>query len=208
MNKDFMLLNDGTYDITDEKNNIINRNIENKSVKEFLLSENKIEIINNIIDKLNIKIKTYSDIINLSNKMIKFQPLVVIIVSFIGFINGCISHPDYFLIYGIYNSIYATLTSLIPVTITTLYYNIIKRIYKRGINIEQNILDKANKLKTNYDEEMQLIKTTEEVIEPIVKISLVDETNIIKTNIEDELYFSYYRKEDTNKKIKSRIRKR
>jgi len=51
MNKDFMLLNDNTIEVTNEYGQEINRGEFDNNVEDILLSENKIEIVEKIEEK-------------------------------------------------------------------------------------------------------------------------------------------------------------
>ena len=134
MNKDFMLLNDDTIEVTNENGVETNRGeFKNNNAKNILLAENKVEIVELLEGKLESIKDGNKKVINMSNYMLKFQLVVIILAALFGFVNGAVTNPSRYLVYGIYNSIVATVGALIPITITTVYFSIIKPISKRKL---------------------------------------------------------------------------
>ena len=155
MNKDFMLLNDDTIEVTNEKGIETNRGeFENNNVKNILLAENKVEIVELLEDKLESIKHENKKVINISNNMLKFQIILAISAQLFGFINGVVSNPSYFLIYGINNSIIALVGTLLPIATTTIYFSIVKPITKSKIKKTEKLLTKTNEMKKEYEKEL------------------------------------------------------
>ena len=209
MNKDFMLLNDDTIEVINENGVEINRGeFKNNNVKNILLAENKIEMVEILKEKFELIKEGNKKVINMSNYMLKYQFVVLIIALFVGFIYGVVSHPSYFLIYGIYNSIIALAGALIPITITTIYYSILKPIAKSKLKKTEKILTKTNEMKKEYEKELQVEKerVSTNTLEKLVKVSLEEETIAIANQIVDEVI--KFNNEEIIQKGKIRIRKR
>lgn len=158
MNKEFMLLNDNTIEVTNEYGQEINRGEFDNNVEDILLSENKIEIVEKIEEKLEKENIENKGVVFLSNGMLKFQIILIILAPIVGFTHGAILHPSDYIIYGIYESIYTLLWVGIPISITTIYYSIIKPIYKKKIKKIETILTKTADMKKNYKEELMEVK--------------------------------------------------
>lgn len=74
MNKDFMLLNDDTIEVINENGVETNRGeFKNNNVKNILLAENKIEMVEILKEKFELIKEGNKKVINMSNYMLKYQ---------------------------------------------------------------------------------------------------------------------------------------
>lgn len=203
MNNEFMKLNDGTIEVIDEKGNALNR--ENNNIKEILIAENKVEIVDNKIENLNKKLYDYEKTVFLSKWMLISQPIGLTFISLCGFIRGALKVPSDFVIYGLAFALYSGFMSLIPISFASIYWSIINPVYKKKVKNTENELTKVKQLKEVYEKELaeEKDKNIDIVIEPLVKISLVEENKVIEEKITEEL-----ERNNINPKVKTRTRKR
>lgn len=209
MNKDFMLLNDDTIEVTNEKGIEINRGeFKNNNVKNILLAENKVEIVELLEGKLESIKEGNKKVINMSNYMLKFQLVLIALAPLVGFVYGAVTNPSRYLVYGIYNSIVALAGALIPITINTIYYSIVKPVTKSKIKKTEKLLTKTNEMKKQYEKELEdeKKKVGTNNLERLEKKSLELETLDIAKQLVDEII--RFNEEEINKKGKIRIRKR
>lgn len=207
MNKTFMLLNDNTIEITNEKGVEINRGkFENNNVKGILLAENKIEIIDRFkksFDKEMIEIKK---ILNISKNMLKLQVFLIVASPIYGFLFGAISNPSTWINNGIYESINAIAGSIFPVATATVYWAAIIPKYRKNIRELEVLINKGEEIRKESGKELveEKNKTSNNTLELLVKVSLEEETNAIKEQLADELLKSF----DENIKQRGKIRVR
>ena len=208
MNRSFMLLNDNTIEITNEYEQEINRGeFENNNVKGILLAENKTEITECFKRGFNIALLENEKVLKMSSSMLKFQVILFAGLPLFGFLYGAITNPSTWIIHAISESIYAFAGSIIPIATATIYWSIIRPKYKRRIREIESLINKTEDIKRISEEELlkEKNKTTTITLEPLVRISLEEETNTIKTQITDELIYHH---ENTKQKVKTRIRKK
>lgn len=209
MNQSFRLLNDNTIEVTNENGNEINRGqFENNNAKGILLAENKIEMIETIEEQLENKNIENKKVVFLANGMIVTSAAMVVLFVLGGFVYGAVTHPSDFITFGILSSIECFVGTSIPASIAVIYFSIIKPIYKKQIKKLEKILNKTNKMKKEYEEELQIEKekVVTNTLEPLVKISLSKENCDIATQITQDL--TQYCEENIQKKGKVKVRKR
>lgn len=209
MNKDFMLLNDNTIEVTNEYGQEINRGeFENKNVKGILLAENKIELTDIFKESFDERLYENQKVLKLSNIMLKLQIILIIGFPFFGFLIGAITNQNTWLIHGIYESIQAFAGSLIPISISTIYWIIIRKKYKKNIKKLELLINKAENIKKESEKELiaEKNKTITSKLELLVKVPIEEETNIIAKQLAEEIV--NYHHENIKSKGKTRIRKR
>lgn len=162
MNKEYMHLSDGKVAVTNEEGNIEIREFENNGlVRQILDYENIDEVISDELDNYKNKLDEQQRVQYLCKKMMIFQPLVVFLLTFGGFIYGGAFTGD-FLANGIYNgtfgfvlssflcggafTYFATANSKSKKKIKALE-EVIKVIEKKK-DEHQNVLNSLNKLKS------------------------------------------------------------
>ena len=164
MNIEYRWLSDNEVEVVDGIGQRIKRVYDKNNIQDVLLLENKIEMMDNRLDDLNKRIYENEKVIWLSNKMLKFQPFMILICTLIsslyGFISGGLSHVSEFMTYAIYNGLYngvqGLLWSLVAVSVVSIYFVIVKLIYKKNIKknqIEKNIL---RDLRKQYEKELTM----------------------------------------------------
>lgn len=209
MNKEFTLLNDNTIEVINEEGIETNRGqYENNNIKNILLCENKIEIIETIEEKLE-KVNTENKkVIFLANGMLITSAIMVVLFVLGGFVYGAVTHPNDFINFGILRSIECFVGAIIPATIEAIYFGIIKPIFKKRIKKTEKILNKTNTMKKEYEKELstEKEKVLSNTLEPLVKVSLEEETNIIAKQMSEELI--KYHQENIKQRGKVKIRKR
>lgn len=209
MNKEFMLLNDNTIEVTNEEGKEINiGTFENNNVKNILLAENKIEIIETTeeeLEKANIENKK---VVFLANGMLITSATILVLSVLGGFIYGAVSQPNDFITFGILRSIECFAGTIIPVTTQTIFFGIIKPIYKKRIKKIEKILNKTNTMKKEYEEELSIEKEqiSSHTLEPLVKVSIEEETYTMAKQMADDI-IEYYQ-ENSKQRGKTKIRKR
>jgi len=209
MNQDFMLLKDNTVEVTNEEGKEINRGkFENNDIKNILLVENKVEMIETIEEQLEKQYIENRKVVFLANGMLIISAVILALAVLGGFAYGAISHPSDYLTYGMVRSIEGFSGAIIPTTIVTIYCSIIKPIYKKQIKKIEKILNKTNAMKKECEEELQIEKEklVTNTLEPLVKISLERENCDIATQITEEL--TQYCEENIQKRGKVKVRKR
>ena len=207
MNKDFMLLNDNTIEVTNENGVEINRGeFPNNNVKGILLAENKIEITEIFKRGFSKMLEENKKVVWLSKSMLKVQPVVLVALPVLTFLFGAMSNPNTWLISGISNATSGLAGLIIPVAISTIYWCIIRTLYKKKTKEIEALFKKAEDIKEKSEEKLikEKAKILTETLQPLVKVSLEEQTNAIKTQVAGEL-IEYY---DENIKQRGKIRTR
>lgn len=209
MNKEFMLLNDNTIEVTNEEGKEINRGeFENNNVKGILLAENKVEITEKFKKAFDKELSENNEALKLSSNMLKLQAVFIVAMPAFGFLFGAISNPSTWIIHGIFESIYAFVGSIIPITTATIYWSIIRPKYKKNKIRIETILDKNEDIKKESERELitERNKVIANTLKPLVKVSLEEETYAITRQMSKELIM--YTEENMTRKPKLKIRKR
>lgn len=209
MNKEFMLLNENTIEVTNDEGKKINRGeFINNNVKDILLSENKVEIVEKIEEKLEKANTENKKVVFLANGMIITSAAMVVLSILGGFVYGAVTNPNDFITFGILKSIECFVGAIIPATVVTIYFGIIKPIYKNKIKKTEKILNKTNTMKQEYEKELsaEKEKVLSNTLEALVKISLEEETNIIAKQMSEEII--KYHEENIRQRGKVKVRKR
>lgn len=130
MNKEFMVLSDGNLAVTDESGHISKRTYDDNS-QEILLTENKIEIIDNKLEKQKKNLHDQEGVVFLSKWMLISQPILLLLISTGMFIYGGVTSPSDFLTYAIFNGVKGLVYGSICCGTVAIYYSIVKPIYKK-----------------------------------------------------------------------------
>lgn len=86
MNKEYIHLSDSDLVITNENGNIVKRNFDNSvNVDKFLLNENKLEIMNEEIERLEYELDGNKKAVWFCKKMCQVQPFMILIISLLAF---------------------------------------------------------------------------------------------------------------------------
>lgn len=197
MNTEYMKLSSGNTIVTDEKGHITERN--DKVSEDLLISENKIEILANEIEKDSDKIYEYKKVNYLAKRMLIGMPIFLLGLNTIFFIVGGITGDGSFIEAG-----YQSLNSIIVADVLTLgvtipYFSVVLPISNKKIKKINNKKQKATELLEKYNKELTEVKEKEENItrEPI---SLVHKTNIEQEEITEQLQKAYSHKKRVLKK--------
>lgn len=183
------------------------KRVYNNNSEDILLLENKIEIINNKLEKLNKDLHEQEGIIFISKGMSISLSILILLISLSKFIYGGLTSPNNFLTYAIPNSINELIYSSIIFGTGIIYYNIVKTIFKKKIIKTNNEITNSKKIKETYEKELSDIKEKQLTpLSPTISlnkpISLKEKTNIIEKKINDEVK-TY--NEDLNKQPKKLI---
>lgn len=209
MNKEFMLLNDNTIEITNENGIETNRGqFENNNVKSILLSENKVEIVEEFKKRFDKELSDNNNVLKLSSSMLKLQVVLIVALPLFWFLYGALTNPNTWLVHAMSESVLALAGSIIPITISTIYWAAIRPKYKNNRRKMQALINKTDDLTKEYEKELleEKQKNITKSIEPLVRISLEEETNAIAIQIAEELI--EYHQENINQRGKVKIRKR
>lgn len=209
MNKDFMLLNDKTIEVTNEVGLEINRGeFENNNVKGILLAENKIEITDNFKQHFDREISENNKVLKMSSSMLKFQIVLFVALPLFCFLHGALTNPNTWLIHAIAESVYAFEDIIIPIATATIYWSIIRPKYKKSIKDFNMLIDKTEDMKKEYEKELEFEKekVVSNTLEKLVKVSLKEENETIINQIAEEL--RKYHQENLRQSGKVKVRKR
>lgn len=209
MHKDFMLLNDNTIEVTSGDGIETNRGeIINNNVKGILLAENKVKILEIFKKSFDKEIDETNKMIYISKWMLILQPVFIEVISMFGFLYGAIFHLEMWPIYGLINSFLVFKDLIIPTTISMFYWVYTRQKNKVQKRRMETVLNKIEEIKK--ESEIELINErniiTSNNLEPIVRISLEEETEDMMIQITKELIT--YAEENMKKNGKIRIRKR
>lgn len=210
MNKEFMVLSDGNIAVTNENGHISKRQYDSNS-QEILLSENKIETIDNKLEKLKKDLHDQECVVFISKWMLISQPILLLLLTTGMFIYGGLTSPSDFLTYAIYNGVKGVVYGSICCGVASTYFGIVKPIYKKKVNKTKNEITISKKLKEDYEKELADIKEKQIIIEsPTIAInepiSLIEQTNAMKTKIAEEISSIYT--ESLNQEPKKLVLKR
>ena len=209
MNRYFMLLNDNTIEVTNEEGIEINRGeFENNNVKGILLAENKVEITENFKKVFDRELFENKKFLKLSISMLKLQGVLTIAIPVFGFLHGAISNPNTWIIDRILESVSACSGAIIPIAISTIYWSVVIAIYKKNIKKFTALINKGEVLKKESERELTTEKNKifANTLEPLVKVSLEEETDIIAKQMSEELI--KYHQENIKQRAKVKIKKR
>lgn len=191
MNKEFMALSDGNLAITNENGHISKRQYDGNS-QEILLSENKIEIIYNKIEKLKKDLHNQEGVVFLSKWMLISQPILLLLISSGMFIYGGVTSPGDFLTYALFNGVKGLAYGTVICGTASIYYGIVKPIYKKKVIKTKSEITIAKNLKENCEKELADIKEKQLTIEsPTISlnepVSLIEQTNTMETQVDEEI---------------------
>lgn len=189
MNKEFMFLEDGNVLVTNEDDNSRIRACE-ENIQDVLLGENKIEIANDNLNFWKKKLQSYNNVIFLSKSMLIAQPIIIFLVT-LGFIiyGGMISTSSFLagaIIYGVNGFVLSSIISVIP----SIYFSIVRKVFKKKINKAEEAIKITQELKEQYEMELKNLKNEKEnTKKPTIlseTISLKEQTNYVEKQIDDE----------------------
>lgn len=195
MNKEFMVLSDGNLAVTNENGHISKRQYDGNP-QEILLSENKIETIDNKLEKLKKDLHNQEGVVFLSKWMLISQPILLLLISSGMFIYDGVTSPGNFLTYALFNNIKGLAYGTVICGSAAIYYVIVKPIYKKKVGKTKSEITIAKNLKENYEKELADIKEKQLTIEsPTISInepiSLIEQTNAMETQIDEEISANY-----------------
>ena len=158
MNTEYMKLTNGSTIITNEKGHITER--EGNINQDLLMAENKIEIVNNEIIKIDDKIIDQLRLKLLSKKMLIWMPVIYLgvdaITSIITYLTSDLTFSQ-----SIAQSLYSWLPSeILSLSIIIPNFSIALFISNKKIKKLERKMKKANELCREYEKELE--KTKEE----------------------------------------------
>ena len=108
---------------------------------DFMGIENaRVKYIESFIESLKIERKEYENSVKLANKMIKFQKYVTLISMIVGFFYGGLTNSYSFISYALYGGFHGILVSIPIISVSYLYWGIVRKKYNNKINyIDANI---------------------------------------------------------------------
>ena len=181
MNIEFIKLSDGTTATTDENGKI--SKIKTETSREELLIENKIETIDKSINETKKKVNDYKASVWISKHMLISQPILAVIMPFLGYA------------FGNLNSLINALgPSILIFGAATTLWGIAYPITKKKLKGYEGKLEKAEELKLEFEKEMtkekKLISQKEKppINEPI---SLIKQNEIEIPLIDEQLEIAY-----------------
>ena len=205
MNKEFMDLSDNNLSVNNEsKNNL--KKAYNDNSQEILLTQNKIENIDNKLEKLKKNLYDQKNVVFLSKWMLTFQPILLLLISVGMFIYSGITSPNNFLTYSIFNGIKGLVCGTVICGTASIYFGIIKTIYKKKINITTSEIAISKKEKENYKKELLNIKEKNLSITSPSKcvnepVSIIKQTNINEKQINNNINKTYNESLNQQKKL-------
>lgn len=203
MNVEFIMLSDGNVAVTDENGHIIKRTDECVN-ENILLTENKVEIIDEELKKLNKDLNSKNDVLFLCKNMIKSQPLFIFVVILMYLGGGYLFDPLDFVGYGIHKVIEAFVYSVFFSGATIVYFGIVNYRYKNKAREITKKLELAKEIKLELEKELGDLKEKQLDIKKDNylnnPVSLVSDTIIAKKQINRDLDNRDYRTLDNNTK--------
>ena len=195
MNKEYMILNDGNVAVTNE-NGHISKKLFTDNFEGILLLENKIEIVDNKIQKLKKDLHDQEGVVFLSKWMLIVQPILLLLISGGMFIYGGLTSPSDFITYAVYNGVKGLVYGTLIFGTAAIYFSIVKPIYKKKVKKTRNEFLIASRLKQNYEKELSDIKEKQLTIEsPTISVnepvSLIEQTNNMELQFNDEFSKTY-----------------
>lgn len=213
MNKEFMILSDGNIAVTNENGNILKRN-NSDNIKDILLLENKIEIVDDTLKKLNKDLSDKKGMEFLTKNMSKFQAVLVLLGTIGGVLYGLLSSPDDLIVSGIYHGVEWLVNSGIICGAATIMYGVARLVNKKKIKQINAEITVSKNLKEKYEKELLNAKgkhssiksQTITINEPV---SLIEQTNVIESQVNEELNRTYeeYLKDKPKQKTLTRHNK-
>lgn len=210
MNKEYMHLSDGKVALTNEEGNIEIREFENKGlVKQILQYENADEFFDNELKKYKKNLDEQERVQYLCKKMIKFQPLIVVLFTLFGFIYGGAFTAD-FLANAIYNGTFAFVLSSFLCGGTLTYFVISKNKSKNEIKALEEVIKDIEKNKEQYQNILKsLNKLQSKDLSENINTPVSLEENTIIEKAKDDINNTYEKaiKPKTKRLVLSRKRK-
>lgn len=189
MNKEYMHLSDSDLVITNENGNIVKRSFDNSvNVDKFLLNENKLEIMNEEIERLEYELDGNKKTIWFCKKMCQVQPLIILTMSLIGFLSGGIATS--FASYGLLSLMIGGIVGTIVSSVGIIYFMISKSKANKKILAIKASIEELEKLKEKTKEELKELsraKEKERSYEINKTISLSNSTKLEKERIENNI---------------------
>lgn len=201
-----MYLSDDELVTTNENGELQKRDVEANDMRGLLESENKLEIINNMINEIENELENLQKVIPTQEFIQKRNLLLSIELSIIGgVLISVATFPFVGLITPAYSFWFLAFICTFIVVETLSYQFIIKKVIKQDkedkILLEQNQsgltkkLEKASELKATYEKEIESFKTNhQEQTIPSTKleiVSLTDSTEFLPRKDENKLDIAY-----------------
>lgn len=191
MNNEFIVSSDGNVIVTDEKGNTSKRTY-NGNCEECLLCENKIEIVDNRLKKINDDLRDKKSVIFLSKKMLKIQPILLLLISMGMSVYGGLNSTGDVFTDALFNGVEGFVCGTFITGATSIYFGILNSIYLKKSNRIENEIIVVQKLKEDYEKELSDIKTKQITIDSPTtaineSISLIGQTNSMEEQINEEI---------------------
>lgn len=197
MNRKFVVLSDKVIAVIDDSGNISKRTFDN-GCQEVLLSENKIELVNNKLENFKRNLSNQEGVVFLSKKMLASQPIILLLISAGAFVYGGITSSGNFLTHALNIGCQGFICASIISGSTAIYYGVVNQIYKKKINKTKSEIIIAKKLKEEYEKELTNIKEKQLTNKsPTIAInvdklvSLVEQTNDMELQIDEDINKNY-----------------
>ena len=207
MNEEFMVLSNSKLIVTDENGCIYEKDNMDVDVKDLLLSENKIEIVDNKLKILYKQLLEQGCVIFLTKNMLKIPPFAIVGGTLIGFLFGGLFSQGNFLAYGVHHAVSAFVyTSLISI-LDIVYFGSVKLVYDKKIKKVETEISILNELKEKYQSELlELRKKYSNIVIDSKRVensvSLKEENKVLENYINNEINNIYCEKVDIkNKKL-------
>lgn len=205
MNKEYMVLTDGNVAVTNENGHISKRPLAD-NFEEILLSENKIEVVDNKLQKLKKDLHDQEGVVFLSKWMLIAQPILLLLISGGMFIYGGLTSPNDFITYALYNGVKGLVYGTVICGTAATYFGIVKPIYKKKVSKTKSEITIAKNLKENYEKELADIREKHLTIEvPTISanepVSLIEQTNNVESQFNEEFSKTYSEIETLPKKL-------
>lgn len=198
MHKEYLIEDNGSIKVIDENGDVIKKDMENISnIEDILIKENKIEIINNELKKLNDDVAGLISVVSLSNFMMKMQPILIVLFTLVSSLCGGLIYDDFFQ-YAIYWGLKGFTISAFIASVTLISYKIIKSKTIKKIKGFESSIEEATKLKETIKQELENAKmhslNSKLIPEMSHPISLELQTAYEQQQIEKELNKAYENK--------------
>lgn len=206
MNKE---LSDSNIVVSNE-NEYISKQTYDKNLQEILVLENKIELIDNKLNKLDKDLYEEDAVVFLSKGMLIAWPIIVLLVTMGGFIGGLFFTGD-FLAHAISCAVHWLCYISYAGIPLGIWFGIVNQVYKKKVKKTKKKITISKKLKEEYEKELLDIKENQMAIEVQTitvneSIQPIKQTEDIETQINQEIEQNYT--ESLNPKYKKMVLRR
>lgn len=202
-----MILSDGNVAVTNEKGNILKRdNISN--IEEILLLENKIEIVDNKLSKLDKDLCDKKRMEFFTKNILKVQPILMLLGTVYGAIYGLLSSSHDIMVSIIYCGVQGSVNSIVICGAATIMYGVARLVNKKKMKQIIGKIEVSKDLKVEYEKELSKTKENKsnmkaQTITINEPISLIEQTNTMESQVNEELNRDH--QEYLNDKLKQKV---